>query len=297
MIKQRIIICFFCFVLIISASIVFRGINKGVDDKNNHEFIKQQKNEDDPSIEMIQSLDGPSLPEIMKIPIPLDSDMEDHLSDFRMKASELQYLYPESFIISGSTEQKSIALTFDDGPDQVGTKEIINILDDYNIPATFFLVGNSIDSHPDIMNMIRDGGHIAANHSWSHKRPTDITISDMITEVDKANHALDSYIKEDKKLFRPPYGLVTPDQMEILNIYSYTVISWSVDSMDWYFEDAASIVECVVRAAHPGAIVLMHSAGGKSNRRATIEALPTIIEILSEEGYKFVTIKELLDIT
>jgi peptidoglycan/xylan/chitin deacetylase (PgdA/CDA1 family) len=100
--------------------------------------------------------------------------------------------------------------------------------------------------------------------------------------------------QQGKKLYRPPFGLVTQEQMAVLDKHGYTVVAWSVDSMDWYFDNPEDIARCVIEAIHPGAIILLHSAGGKDNRTATIEALPVIIENLKSQGYKLVTVNELI---
>jgi peptidoglycan/xylan/chitin deacetylase (PgdA/CDA1 family) len=226
---------------------------------------------------------------VREIPLQLDATMEERLAEFRGKTKLLYQEFPESFLISLDTSEKTIALTFDDGPDASSTLEVVNILNKYQVPGTFFLLGQQMDRYPDTVKAILDGGHIIANHSWSHIRPTDISSEEVMEEVNKAEQRITHY-NINSKLYRPPYGLVNRSQMPALIEAGYRVISWSIDSMDWYFENPDQIVTCVVENVHPGAIVLMHSSGGSDNRKATIQALPVIIETLLDEGYRFVSL-------
>lgn len=224
---------------------------------------------------------------VRQIPIQLEPEIDEHLAQFRSKARLLYQEFPESFIISLDTSEKVIALTFDDGPDENATLEVVNILNEYGVPGTFFLLGEQMNRYPDTVKAILEGGHSIGNHSWSHKRPTDINTDEVMDEVNKAEKRIMGYGVE-TKLFRPPYGLVHRSQMPELIEAGYCVICWSVDSMDWYLDNANQIATCVLEKAHPGAIVLMHSAGGNYNKEATIKALPVIIETLLDEGYRFV---------
>jgi len=223
---------------------------------------------------------------VREIPLPLEPEIDERLARFREKAEKLNQQFPDHFVISLNTAEKTVALTFDDGPDSDSTLEIVNILNKYKVPGTFFLLGTQIDKHPHIVNTILESGHSIGNHSWSHKRPTDINTEAVMDEVVKTGQRLAGY-GVDTKLYRPPYGLVNPSQMPALIEAGYRVICWSIDSMDWYFDNPNQIAACVIDSIHPGAIVLMHSAGGKNNRKATIEALPVIIERLLDKGYRF----------
>lgn len=265
-----------------------------VDDKD--EIPQYVDNEPGGSTDDIQTGQSPGSDNyVREVPIQLDTDMENHLALFRNNARMLVQEFPQSFMITMNSSDfassgKTIALTFDDGPDSGSTLEVVNILNEYGIPGTFFLIGQQVDSYPNTVEAILDGGHTLANHSWSHMRPTDISTDLLMNETDKAQEVITSY-NVTTKLYRPPYGLVKRTQMPALREAGYKVVSWSVDSMDWYFTNPDQIVKCVVENAHPGAIVLMHSAGGSDNRKATIEALPIIIETLQEEGYRFVSLR------
>ena len=298
------------------------GRNTGINSQNKTEFHKSESPTPSPeseeengtsnllsSVELYNNSNNSSnmklsnilpygIPTVPVTPsIPLDTETESHLEQFRSQARELNKTSPDAFFISGTHEEKKVALTFDDGPDKHTTPIIMKILNEFDIKATFFVVGQNAEKYPYIIQSLFDSGHQIANHSWSHKRPLSMNVEKLIDEIDKTNAILADIldIPDDTFIyFRPPYGLVTYEQLDALKEHGYKAICWSIDSMDWYTSSAENIKKCVVELAHPGAIILMHSAGGKDQRASTIKALPGIIEELSKQGYEFVTIDELL---
>lgn len=207
----------------------------------------------------------------------------------------LQREFPDSFIMDFPTNRKVISLTFDDGPDNKSTPQVLDILKRFGVPATFFVIGKNLEPHKRVVERMVDEGHQVANHSWSHLRPTKLKGEDFLSEILPANKVLEDFIDLSQPLYyRPPYGLLTSAQVEEIRNKGYIVISWSIDSLDWTNSKPEEIRDKVINSAKPGAIVLMHSAGGKDGRRNTIKALPEIIENLTGQGYKFLTIRELL---
>lgn len=247
-----------------------------------------QPNTDDKRLDNVPTLyTSESIPFIRSIPIPLDKKLGLHLKEFRTDANYLQRKYPNSFIISLPTDEKVVALTFDDGPDNP-TLAIIRILNKYQVRGTFFFVGRLINEHSKTVLAAIDGGHTVANHGWTHSRPTDSDINHLMKEILSAQKSIDGFYGA-PKLFRPPYGMVNDEQMYEITNAGFKVIAWSVDSMDWYLTDPKDIETCVVTQIHPGAIILMHST-----RQATVKALPHIIETIRKLGYGFVTVDEVL---
>ena len=227
---------------------------------------------------------------VRKSPIALDPKMDTHLAEFCRKAKQLQQDYPHSFLISLPAKGKKVALTFDDGPDGSSMPKILDILNHYQVPGTFFFIGQQMKGFPETIQRAQAEGHVLANHSWSHIRPTDVRSDTLMGEVQRTQDVLAHYGTK-TKFFRP-FGLVTKKQMTELIQAGFQTVAWSIDSMDWYFDNPDDIVTCVVENIHPGAIVLMHSSGGPTNRRATIESLPIIIETLRAKGYRFVTLTD-----
>ena len=278
---------------------LYTSTNQPQEDLSLHGIPSQLKTDeqesDSPDVQTGQQLPHSDI-YVREIPIQLEPEMENHLEQFRSKAKLLHQEFPEAFQISlelsgMGTSENILALTFDDGPDDTSTMEVIKILNEYGIPGTFFLIGQQIDRYPNTIKAILDGGHTLANHSWSHIRPTDVSTEVVMDEVNKAQQQI-AHHNVSTKLYRPPYGLVNRSQMPALIEAGYRVVGWSIDSMDWYFENPEQIITCVVENAHPGAIILMHSSGGINNRKATIDALPSIIETLLDEGYRFVGLEQ-----
>ncbi|MDN4608657.1 polysaccharide deacetylase family protein [Sporosarcina highlanderae] len=210
----------------------------------------------------------------------------------------LQQRYPDIFFLQGPTDQKRVALTFDDGPDPRFSNDVLDVLKQYNVPATFFVLGSRAVANPEIVKRMQNEGHVIGNHTYAH--PNLVEESDLSTleqEVTKTEDALNGIIGYRTKLFRPPYGFLYNELVEKLRDMNYYVIGWSVDSLDWQEEPPEVIASNVLDITHPGAIILMHDgAESGGDRTNTIESLHQIIPTLLEQGYEFVTVPELLNI-
>ncbi|NLI60775.1 MAG: polysaccharide deacetylase family protein [Clostridiales bacterium] len=289
--------------------------NVKMEKDQNEEYASPQKEENQPSTELYNGINSSddSLSSNLnrnrksqdndntydnnadKISIKVDKNSSPD-QEYYKKAKILQEKYPDTFFMQGQGQAKKIALTFDDGPNDHTTSEILDILKRFDIAATFFVLGKNAKAYPEIVKRIFDEGHQVGNHSWSHLRPTELTDQEFMEEINPVQEIMHEYSNLSPSLYyRPPYGLLTPSQVEYLDKKGYKVISWSIDSLDWNLASPKEIQDKVVFSAHPGAIVLMHSAGGKDNRENTTKALPEIIHSLSQQGYEFVTIHELLN--
>ncbi len=210
----------------------------------------------------------------------------------------LQQQYPDIFFLQGPTDQKRVALTFDDGPDPRFTNGVLDVLNQYNVPATFFMLGSKAVANPKIVKQVQNRGHVIGNHTYSH--PNLVKESDIKTleqEVTRTEDALNDIIGYRTKLFRPPYGFLYNELVEKLGEMNYYVIAWSVDSLDWQEDPPEVIASNVLDNIHPGAIILMHDgAEPDEDRTNTIESLHQIIPALQKQGYEFVTVPELLNI-
>ena len=210
----------------------------------------------------------------------------------------LQQRYPDIFFLQGPTDQKRIALTFDDGPDPRFSNDVLDVLKQYNVPATFFVLGSKAVANPEIVKRMQNEGHVIGNHTYAH--PNLVEESDLKTlerEVTRTEDALNGIIGYRTKLFRPPYGFLYNELVEKLRDMNYYVIGWSVDSLDWQEDPPEVIASKVLDNIHPGAIILMHDgAESDGDRTNTIKSLHQIIPTLQEQGYEFVTVPELLNI-
>ncbi len=199
-----------------------------------------------------------------------------------------------------NTKEKIIALTFDDGPNEPYTSEILDILNQNNIKATFFEVGQNIEVYPEVTKKLFNSGQIIGNHSYSH--PYMLVFDNRKNadfELDKTQSIINATINNIPHLFRPPHGFKSPELLRIAKDNNLAVIEWSDMTQDYKNIPAQKIAQNILAKARPGGIIVLHD--GDENRHGidrshTVEALSIIIEKLKLQGYKFVTVPELLGI-
>lgn len=191
-------------------------------------------------------------------------------------------------------QQKVIALTFDDGPWPSNTLKILEILKKNNIKATFFWVGQALKDHPQIGKQVVAEGHVIGNHTWHHWY-RQLDASTAARELDDTAQLIYKTTGVRTSLFRPPGAVMNNGVVDYAIQQKNALVMWSNDPMDYRPLSANQLVNNVIRKAHPGAIVLMHDGGG--NHPATVQALPQMIAKLTQQGYKFVTIPQLMEMT
>jgi|CZCB01.1.fsa_nt_gi peptidoglycan/xylan/chitin deacetylase (PgdA/CDA1 family) len=185
-----------------------------------------------------------------------------------------------------SQVRKEVALTFDDAPSPF-TKEVLKILDNYGVSATFFLVGSQVEKSPEVARQIVAAGHEIGNHSFSHCWSSDDSVETLVEDIKRAEEAIYRSTGQVPLYFRPPGGMVNDKVKEACGQTGYGILLWWVDSRDWLLTEE-EILEKVKKEVKDGAIILFH------NLATTVEVLPQVIEDLRREGYKFVTISQLL---
>ena len=167
---------------------------------------------------------------------------------------------------------------------------MIEILGDYNVKATFFIVGAWADKYPEEVKKLNNSGHSVQNHSNSHPYMTKISENEMIAEITACNEKIEALTGTKPTLFRPPYGDYNNDVIDVVYSQKMYPIQWSVDSLDWMEKSTPdSIIENVVGKVTDGSIILMHN-----DAEHTPEALPTILKTLQDKGYEFVPIVDLI---
>lgn len=186
-----------------------------------------------------------------------------------------------------NTEEKVLALTFDDGPDPLYTGHILDVLKEKDVRGTFFVLGENVQGNPELMRRIYEDGHEVANHGYSHN----YSPSKFVQELSKTEEILQNMFNTRSVYYRPPGGIVSESVLKAVNEQGLTLALWSVDSKDWQNPGSERIAQTVIKNSFPGAIVLLHDGGEK--REQTIRALPVIIDQLKREGYRFVTLSEL----
>lgn len=191
-----------------------------------------------------------------------------------------------------SQGQKVISLTFDDGPWPGTTAQILDILKENNIKATFFVVGQNVKRYPDLVKRIIAEGHAIGNHTWHHWYHY-MNPQAAAYEIDHTTDLIYQTTGVKTNLFRPPGGMMHNGVVAYARNSKYAIVMWSSDSVDYSLPAVPKLISNVFRLARPGGIVLMHDGGG--NRTKTVQALPEIISGFRNQGYSFVTVPELLE--
>lgn len=190
-------------------------------------------------------------------------------------------------------ERPRVALTFDDGPHPRYTKEILEILAEYGVCATFFAVGENVTLYPELIRAEIAAGHEVGNHTYSHKRPAQQTEEALLREVMACNKALSEITQSPVQLFRPPEGVCSDAVKRICAQNRLSIVLWSIDTRDWAHTNPQAICENVKRNVRDGSIILMHDFIGKNS--PTPAALRQMLPMLLELGYEIVTVSQLLE--
>lgn len=192
-----------------------------------------------------------------------------------------------------NSSKKRIAITFDDGPHYKYTEEILDILKEYNVKATFFVIGTNAERFPEIVEREVEEGHEIGNHTYDHVYLKGIDSSDIDKQISGAECALADACDYTPKLLRPPGGMYDEKLPLEARKMGYTIVLWSVDTRDWSHPAVSTVVDGVLGHIRNGDIILMHDfIGGAPS--PTPEALKTILPALIADGYEFVTVSELI---
>lgn len=183
-------------------------------------------------------------------------------------------------------EKKKVALTFDDGPHPEYTPKMLAALKEKNVKATFFLLGEEVEKHPEIVKQIHEEGHVIGNHSYKHEQLSKLTMEQACEQVDRTNRLIYDITGVYPSYLRPPFG----DWHEKLDCEVNMVeILWDVDTLDWSSKNHAQIVDKVLKNVQENNIILMHDG-----YETSVTAAKEIIDTLKKQGYEFVTVDEIL---
>jgi peptidoglycan/xylan/chitin deacetylase (PgdA/CDA1 family) len=183
-----------------------------------------------------------------------------------------------------------IAMTFDDGPSATLTPKLLDILAAHHIKATFFVLGEMVAEHPEILARAAREGHEIASHSWSHPNLVKMSQEGVRSQLQRTDDEIKSASGQRPTLFRPPYGSITERQKRwIHDEFGYDIILWDVDPLDWRRPGPAVVRNRILKETRPGSIVLSHDI-----HPGTIEAMSSTFDQLEAKGFKFVTVSELL---
>lgn len=195
-------------------------------------------------------------------------------------------------LCSAITRQKQIALSFDDGPSNTYSPEILQILKSKNVQAAFFCIGKRVISAPDILKQIVNEGHIIGNHSFSHHFWFDMFGSNkMLSDIQQMSLETEKISGSYPLLFRPPYGVTTPNMRKAMIKGNFTAIGWSIRSLDTVINNEEKLLKKISRALQPGAVILLHDTSA-----SCLAVLPRLIDEAQKQGYEFVRLDKLLKV-
>jgi peptidoglycan-N-acetylglucosamine deacetylase len=198
---------------------------------------------------------------------------------------------------AGPTNQKAVALTFDDGPSPVYTPQIMALFKLYQARGTFFVVGHRVEQYPGLVQALIKAGHEVGNHSFSHLRLTNIAQFSREQELERTALDLDLLgCPQSQRCFRPPYSAFDDRLKAYLAHTHRRLVLWSIDSGDWRGLAAPAIIKNVLSRVRNGAIIIFHdnNEDARADRHPTVEALSIILPALKAAGYRMVTVSELL---
>jgi peptidoglycan/xylan/chitin deacetylase (PgdA/CDA1 family) len=197
----------------------------------------------------------------------------------------LAYCYAE-------LSEKEIALSFDDGPNREYTSQVLSTLAQYHALATFFVIGKNIQGNESILKQIDAAGHSIGNHSYTHSFFVDFkSVQDFKNELNQTADSVFKIIGKRMKLFRPPYGVTTPNIAKASKALNYSIIGWNIRSFDTTADTAQIISRRVQSQIKPGSIILFHDTSDK-----TIQVLEQTLNFAKENGYKIISIEQLLKV-
>ena len=187
-----------------------------------------------------------------------------------------------------------IALTFDDGPHPRYTRQILDILKREGVKATFFIIGENIGYYDDgiVLDIINDG-HELGNHTFNHEHTKNMSEEDFYRDVISCHNLIKEKYNYEMKIFRPPEGYIDSKVENIARELDYSIIIWSIDTKDWEHVGSDLIVGNIEKIASDGVIILIYDYVSKPN--TTIDALERVIRNLKGQGYRFVTVSELIE--
>lgn len=209
-----------------------------------------------------------------------------------MSASAMAGLKPEKPIRFIQTQEKVVALTFDDGPSVPYTEQILDILDKHKVKGTFYVLGVNIKTYPYIVKRIIQNGHELGNHSMNHDHLKKKSVQFIENDINQVDQLIRKQGYQGAITFRSPFGQVSDNIQQAVNNLNKKNVLFSYLSEDWEGPPAKVIHDRIMKRIRPGFIITLHDGGKR--RRSTVEATEMLIVSLKQQGYQFVSVQELL---
>lgn len=183
-------------------------------------------------------------------------------------------------------EKPKIAITFDDGPSEKYTPQLLDGLKQRKVKASFFVIGKMAEANPKLIQREKEEGHLIGNHTYNHVDISKMSDEAAVSEIQKTNRAIEKVTKENVEYLRAPFGNWKKNLVGRMNVFP---VAWSVDPLDWTTENSDEIVNKVVTEVKENDIILLHDC-----YQSSVDAALRIIDILQKEGYEFVTVDKLI---
>lgn len=193
------------------------------------------------------------------------------------------------------TTQRVVAITFDDGPNPVYTPQILEIFSEAKGKATFFMIGEQMRNHPEVVKQVCDQGHEIGNHTFTHPKLSQLSIQDCLKEIEETEKLIEELAGRKPVIFRPPYLDYHQETVSLLQKKSYPMIgALNLEAQDWEQPGVEHILGKSREAVKNGSILIFHD--GYGDRSQTIEAVRMLVSELTSQGYQLVTVSELLEL-
>ena len=193
---------------------------------------------------------------------------------------------------------RTLALTYDDGPNDPYTGQLLEVLAKHGVKATFFLLGQFVSERPALARAVAEAGHAIGSHCYTHQNLIFLSPAQLRQQLEKASRAIEAATGVQPKLFRPPYGGRRPGTFSVVRNYGMVPVMWRVSCSDWSARSHESIVRHAVSQIKGGDIILLHDGGHLrmgTDRSLSVRATDEIVRRYKGEGYEFVTVPEMMD--
>ena len=217
-----------------------------------------------------------------------NSDNNYNLQEIKIYEETCEEEKIDNFLLKKYQEKKLIALTFDDGPSKY-TYKLLDILKDKNAKATFFLIGDNIKHHKEILKEIYQNDNEIGIHSYVHKLFTRITDEEIHEQIELTKSEILDIVDCPINLIRVPYGSLSDRVLNVIQNENLTSVLWDIDSLDWKLRNKDKVYNYVLKKIKGNQIILMHDT-----YKTSIEAVEKLINILNEKGYTFITVSEFI---
>ncbi len=196
------------------------------------------------------------------------------------------------------TEEKKIALTFDDGPSPVWTSLILDELKKQNVHATFFMIGHHVQKYPDVAKRVAAEGHTIGNHGYAHSVILYYTPAEIEQEIKYTEHVIKEITGQTTRLYRPPKSWIKKEIKQKIKSFGYDIILWSMNPKDWVGFSEAWMVNFIDKHIGGGDIILFHDSGNiwgteGGNRHQTVKAVSSLVKKLRARGFQFVSLEDI----